>query len=230
MNEINDEVKLTLNLMQADNYEGALNELQHHLMSLLEIKREHLVTETGLQAELERERERRFDGNRIASADHRDELECLVSALEKIADFKLLSNDGATEFSISQDRWRKFCEAQGIAASAIAQYRKEPVTHDQAPYKSVKLDGQIADEAKPLTTEELKAGGWWCADVSEECRLSLIDNGVGVASYCWNSYEHAQVAYKLGSESNVVRAHVPIVLDNLKQIKRVGNEFYWGEK
>ena len=31
-------------------------------MSLLEIKREQLVTETGLQAELERERERRFDG------------------------------------------------------------------------------------------------------------------------------------------------------------------------
>ena len=80
-------------------------------------------------------------GNRIASAEHRDELERLVAALEKIADLKLPSTDGATEFSISQDRWRKFLEAQGIAESAIAQYRKKPVTHDQAPYKSVKLEG-----------------------------------------------------------------------------------------
>lgn len=141
MDEINKEIKRTINLMQTDIDDGAHSELQYHLMSLLEIKREHLVTETGLQAELERERERRFDGNRIASAEHRDELERLVDALEKIADLKLPSTDGATEFSISQDRWRKFLEAQGIAESAIAQYRKEPVTHDQAPYKSVKLEG-----------------------------------------------------------------------------------------
>lgn len=141
MNELNDEIKQTLNLMQADIDYGAHGELQYHLMSLLEIKREQLVTETGLQAELERERERRFDGNRIASAEHRDELDRLVGALEKIADLELPSTYGITDFGIGQDRWRKFCEAQGIAESAIAQYRKEPVTHDQAPYKSVKLEG-----------------------------------------------------------------------------------------
>lgn len=42
MKEINDEIKLTLNLMQTDIDEGAHNELQHHLMSLLEIKRNEL--------------------------------------------------------------------------------------------------------------------------------------------------------------------------------------------
>ena len=81
MNEINDEVKLTINLMQTDIYEGSLNELQYHLMSLLEIKRNELQ--------------------------------------------------------------QRFVERSWF----------EPVTHDQATDKSVKLDGQIADEAKPLTAE-----------------------------------------------------------------------------
>lgn len=42
MKEINDEIKLTLNLMQTDIDEGAHDELQYHLMSLLEIKRNEL--------------------------------------------------------------------------------------------------------------------------------------------------------------------------------------------
>ena len=42
MKEINDEIKLTIELMQADIDEGAHNELQYHLMSLLEMKREML--------------------------------------------------------------------------------------------------------------------------------------------------------------------------------------------
>ena len=42
MNEINDEIKLTLNLMQTDIDDGAHGELQSHLYSLLEIKRNEL--------------------------------------------------------------------------------------------------------------------------------------------------------------------------------------------
>lgn len=42
MKELNDEIKLTLNLMQADIDEGAHNELQYHLMSMLEMKRKLL--------------------------------------------------------------------------------------------------------------------------------------------------------------------------------------------
>lgn len=42
MKEINEEVKLTLNLMQTDIDDGAHGELQSHLYSLLEMKRERL--------------------------------------------------------------------------------------------------------------------------------------------------------------------------------------------
>ncbi len=91
MNEINDEIKLTLNLMQTDIDDGAHGELQSHLYSLLEIKRNELQ--------------------------------------------------------------QRLVERSWL----------EPVTHGQAPHISVKLDGQIADEAKPLTAEELKAVELWRA-------------------------------------------------------------------
>ena len=42
MNEINEEIKLTLNLMQTDIDDGAHDELQGHLYSLLEMKRNEL--------------------------------------------------------------------------------------------------------------------------------------------------------------------------------------------
>lgn len=231
MKEINDEIKQTLNLMQTDIDDGAHNELQFHLYNILDMKRDRLVTKTGLQAELERERERerRFEGNRTASAEHREDLECLLVALENIADLELPSTDGITDFGIGQDRWRKFCEAQGIAESALAQYRKEPVTHDQAPYKSVKLEGQIADEAKPLTAEDLKAGGWWCADVSKECADAFKSKGLRVLnSDKWTGDgEHSGCAMD-DCGSGVTRCFFDFI--GLKQIHRIGNEFYWGEK
>ena len=163
MNEINEEIKLTLNLMQTDIDDGAHGELQSHLYSLLEMKRNEL------------------------------------------------------QQRLVERSW--FEPADGMGSV---------VKFDPAPYKSVKIDGHIADEAKQLTAEELKAGGWWCADVSEECRLALIDNGASVTSYRWIGNANVQCAYKPDSESNVLRAHVPVVLDNLKQIHRIGNEFYWG--
>ena len=125
MKELDEEIKSTIAMMQGDICDGAHSELQKHLSGLLEIERKRLVAETGLQAELERERERRFEGNRIASAAHQEEIECLVGALEKIADLELPITDGNAEFNISQRHWRKFCEAQSIAASTLAQYRKE---------------------------------------------------------------------------------------------------------
>ena len=42
MNELNEEIKLTLNLMQTDIDDGAHGELQSHLYSLLEMKRNDL--------------------------------------------------------------------------------------------------------------------------------------------------------------------------------------------
>ena len=143
MNELNEEIKLTLNLMQGDIDGGAHNELQWHLYSLLEIKRNEL------------------------------------------------------QQRLVERSW------------------SEPVTHDHAPHKSVKLDGKIADESKPLTAEELKAGGWWCARSggNRGClRRKKIDY---VERF---SVDGCYVFYAANCTGDV------------KEIHRVGNDFYWSEK
>lgn len=53
MKEINDEIELTLNLMKTDIDDSSYSELHSHLHNLLEIKREWLITGTGLKTELE---------------------------------------------------------------------------------------------------------------------------------------------------------------------------------
>ena len=158
MNELNEEIKLTLNLMQGDIDGGAHNELQWHLYSLLEIKRNEL------------------------------------------------------QQRLVERSW------------------SEPVTHDHAPHKSVKLDGKIADESKPLTAEELKAGGWWCADTSEECRLVFAEKGILARSADWLARDGVKYCYMSGSI--IVRSFMEPYESTLtpKQIHRIGNEFYWSEK
>lgn len=44
-----------------------------------------------LQAELERERQRRFDGNEMASREHREDVAGLVDALERISSMDSMS-------------------------------------------------------------------------------------------------------------------------------------------
>lgn len=154
MNEINEEIKLTLNLMQTDIDYEAHSELQCHLACLLEIKRNEL------------------------------------------------------QQRLVERSWA------------------EPVTHVQAPYKSVKLDLQFGDEAKPLTTEELKAGGWWCADVSAECARVFEAKGLNVFnSRDWRYNPLRKCALEGGK---VVRVSFDLV--GGRHIHRIGNEFYWSEK
>lgn len=145
MKEINEEINLTISLMQTDIDAGAHGELQNHLYSLLEMKR------NGLQ--------------------------------------KILT---------------------------------ERFTHDQAPYKSE----QVADEVKPLTVEELMAGGWWCVDVSEECANAFKSKGLRVfKSSDWGRGE-ALIGCWLPTYGGVTRW--VFAFREGKQIHRVGNEFYWG--
>ena len=133
MKEINEEIKLTLNTMQTDIDEGAHGELQFHLYSLLEIKRNEI--------------------------------------------------------------------RQRLAGSQVV--------------------------AKPLTTEELMLGGWWCTDVSEDCASAFISKGLSVySSHAWG-IGTAVKGCEMEDDGEIGRQFH----DNnrgLKQIHRVGNEFYWG--
>ena len=154
MNELNEEINLTISIMQTDIDEGAHNELQYHLMSLLEIKRNEL---------------------------HQRLVERLGS---------------------------------------------EPMTHDPSPYKSVKLDGQITDEAKPLTAEELLAGGWWYADTSEDALKAFILYGLETDDDLpWDGSFYGCFLYEIGN--NLLNRGLEHHTIGLKQIRRIGNEFYW---
>ena len=163
MNELNDEIKLTLNLMQTDIDDGAHDELQYHLACMLEIKRNEMQ-----QRLVER-----------SWSDHADGMGSVV----------------------------KF---------------------DQAPYKSVKLDWQIADEANPLTIEEIKAGGWWCKDISSDCANALESKGLRVFNPSeWgdnSDWGHC------GMFDDVVTRKFFFDDVGLKQINRIGNEFFWSQK
>ena len=53
----------------------------------------------------------------------------------------------------------------------------EPVTNDQAPYNNVKLDLQFGDPDKQLTVDEVMAGGWCRADISECALKAFIFDG-----------------------------------------------------
>ena len=95
---------------------------------------------------------------------------------------------------------------------------------DQAPYKS----GQIADEAKPLTAEELKAGGWWCADTSDDALKVFISYGLEAGDDIpWDGSYYACFLFESGSD--LLDRGYEDHTNGLKEIKRIGNEFYWGD-
>ena len=144
MNELNEEIKLTLNLMQGDIDDDAHGELQLHLYSLLEMKRNEMQQRLVERSWLE--------------------------------------------------------PALGV------------------------------DKARPLTVDELKAGGWWCADVSAECEMAFKLRGLDVVCAGWSGIGNRNgdccilVYPKL-----VSRAWIKSQVSGEKQIHRIGNEFYWGD-
>ena len=87
---------------------------------------------------------------------------------------------------------------------------------------------ELNDEAKPLTADELKAGGWWCADVSEECRLAFNEKGLDARHADWSSDGGYNYCYLSGN--TIARSVVHTHTASLKQIHRIGNDFHWSEK
>lgn len=88
-----------------------------------------------------------------------------------------------------------------------------------------KLNG----EPKPLSSEELKGGGWRCAEAGKEIETQLNARGLFIISKNWR-----QKKYIRGCMSSVPGFAVQfseacaVDLDHLKQIHRIGNNFYWG--
>lgn len=87
------------------------------------------------------------------------------------------------------------------------------------------LAEQNADEAKPLTTEELLAGGWWCDEVSEACRLVFESKGVRAWYRPWDKENYIGHCYI--DDDIIMRSSKPVPDNELLQIHRIGNEFYW---
>lgn len=137
--------------------------------------------------------------------------ECAYASMQKHLDGLLEIKRNELHQRLVERSWLDHADGTGIV-----------VTHDQAPYKSIKLEGRVADEAKPLTFDELKAGGWWCSDVSDECRRSLIMNGMEPLSASWN--DGRDFSYCCLHETLVVRINT--TSSTCKQIHRIGNEFY----
>lgn len=78
----------------------------------------------------------------------------------------------------------------------------------------------------PLTTDELEAGGWWCADASKECANALKSKGLRVFNSSERKDGSEWCVCSLDSDGDVTRA--PFAFSRLKQIHRIGNDFYWG--
>lgn len=160
MKELTDEIKLTINLIQADIDVSARSELQSHLYSLLEMKRDVLQ--------------------------------------------------------------RRLVERPWA----------EPATYDDlSPYKTViKPCGQVADEDKPLTVDELRAGGWWCADTSEDCANAFKSKGFQVYNSTDWGTEGPWDCCIVDTVDEVITRSFSGNYTSKKQIHRIANDFYWGEK
>ena len=83
----------------------------------------------------------------------------------------------------------------------------------------------------PLTTDELKAGGWWCGDVSEECQRALSNRKLEFQAPRWDGKYHFCFMRSGRGSGRVYRGlshELARVACDDKQIHRIGNHFYWG--
>lgn len=100
----------------------------------------------------------------------------------------------------------------------------------EAPYKSVRID---CGYKQPLTVEELKAGGWWCADVSEDCANAMMGKGLDLANDEWggNIGNEGDACILSGLSGSVVtRVFSESYINYLKQIHRINDQFFWSDE
>ena len=89
---------------------------------------------------------------------------------------------------------------------------------------------------KPLTNEQLRAGDWYCKDITEDCRSALLGRGFKSMSRKWPCKTHDYEYCAMGYNSAILlrEADLEIYAYNrldegvvLREIIRKGNEFYY---
>ncbi|MDM1697136.1 hypothetical protein HX099_10775 [Thiopseudomonas alkaliphila] len=79
----------------------------------------------------------------------------------------------------------------------------------------------------PLTTGEVKAGGWWCAEAGKEVEQELARRNVIIISKKWRQKTHIYGCMSV--HPRIASQFVePEWAARLRQIHRIGSEFYWG--
>lgn len=93
--------------------------------------------------------------------------------------------------------------------------------------KRNEIQRRLTEPAKPLTAEELKAGGWWCADVSKNCANTFESKGLSVFNSCEWGLSETWIWCAMGYNGDVTRG---FGVGGNKKIHRIGNDFYWSVK
>jgi hypothetical protein len=85
--------------------------------------------------------------------------------------------------------------------------------------------GEIVFKKKPLTVDELKAGGWWMLGAARRDARAFLSLGLAVHNQGeWGLSPHWMGCCKGKLDQSVSRTEST----DGKQIHRIGDEFYWG--
>lgn len=106
----------------------------------------------------------------------------------------------------------------------------DPAGDDISIHPCIMQLDKLQSEPKPLTADELKADGWWCDDVSEECANAFKSKRLRVFNSSeWGDGSEWGIC-SLDSDGDVTRGFFDFRIrsSRFKQIHRIGNNFYWG--
>lgn len=98
----------------------------------------------------------------------------------------------------------------------------DPAGDDISIHPCIMQLDKLQSEPKPLTIDELKAGGWWCGDNSKQSCQLLAD---------FTNFGITDVFHDIGGSKELVLINTKNVINHnseCSQIHRIGNNFYWG--
>lgn len=141
--------------------------------------------------------------------------------------------------NLSSDDLRRQLDENNAAMNTLAEDNQEIVellsqrglqaidasSNDVAIHACVMQLDKLRSEPKPLTADELKAGGWWCADTSETARQAFELRGFRVTDQ-WELEDLD--GCKRTDKKSVSRFRGMSKTKDLREIYLADGEFYWG--